>query len=314
MTNPTTGRMAIYSWLSPITGFVEIAWQSTNVQASGGTRYFVEKNNSSNTLVDVSLPGGSVGDTTGLRTIFGVPITIGDRINFVIDADGSGNSDSQSIKFTITPGTAIGTRSWNIDSSGDWKMAENWHPDGIPNDVFHTARFGPVINSPRIVFTETDVTVRAVEFESVNTYAVTGIGTVNVSAGTSPFSSSLAVLVGNHQFQAPVRLHNDTNVHVSLGASLAFINSLDLNGRTLTMSGGGELGIRSDLITGGGMLNIQQGTLLGNGTVGGDVDNSGGTIKPGNPSASFFALPEPSALLTFVGGLLGIAFFLRRRR
>ena len=45
MTNPTTGRMAIYSWLSPITGFVEIAWQSTNVQASGGTRYFVEKNN-----------------------------------------------------------------------------------------------------------------------------------------------------------------------------------------------------------------------------------------------------------------------------
>ena len=77
-------------------------------------------------------------------------------------------------------------------------------------------------------------------------------------------------------------LQANTTANVASGATLVFNNALNLNSNTLTKSGNGEMAIRNVLITGGGTVNIQQGTISGNGTIGGDVNNGGGTISPGN--------------------------------
>jgi len=127
---------------------------------------------------------------------------------------------------------------------------------------------------------------------------------VNLDAGTSP--ANIEVLLGNHQFQAEVNLNSDTEVSVSTGTSLAFNNTLSPNGNTLTKSEGGDLGIRNTLVGGGGTVDVQFGVVFGNGTVGGDLNNPGGTISPRNGPGSLLALPEPTAWLMLVCGLWSV--------
>ena len=94
---------------------------------------------------------------------------------------------------------------------------------------------------------------------------------------------------------------------VASGSRLTFTNTLDLNGQTLTMSGAGDVAINNKLVTNGGTLVGLQGTISGVGTIGGDVNNEGGIISPGNALSfgdSVSGVPEPSSLLLLMlGGL-----------
>ena len=74
-------------------------------------------------------------------------------------------------------------------------------------------------------------------------------------------------------------------------------------GNTLTKTGSGDIAIRNDLVLGHGIVNVQQGTVLGNGTIGGDVQNDGGTISPGN-LLRILMVPEPCAVALLVMGIL----------
>ena len=42
------------------------------------------------------------------------------------------------------------------------------------------------------------------------------------------------------------------------------------------------MAINNNVLTGGGTINCEQGTCSGTGTVGGDLNNSGGTVAPGD--------------------------------
>ena len=248
-----------------------------------------------------------------------------DLPNFVLRAQNAGTPDSNQYAYingfqivNTTGGGPIPTptdRAWRDDISGDWHEVSNWLPLGVPNDDTQTATFGDVINQPRAVFLDTDVTVKKVVFLSTNRYAVTGTGIVNLDAGTSSDPSSFDVLLGDHEFQAKVRLHTDTEVTIAGGTSLTFNNTLDLGGNTLTKLEAGDLRIRNDLVTGGGMINVLQGTVSGNGTVGGDLNNDGGAISPGNPSAvPLSGVPEPSTFLMLAVGFLSVVVCWTRGR
>ena len=93
------------------------------------------------------------------------------------------------------------------------------------------------------------------------------------------------VLQGSHEFQARVNLLHDATATITSGAMLIMNNALDLGGNRLTKTGAGELAIRNDLITNGGAVDLQQGLVSGNGTIGGDLNNDGGTISPGNSNS-----------------------------
>ena len=172
-------------------------------------------------------------------------------------------------------------RSWNSDEGGDWMNCLNWNPALVPNDPEFKVTFGDVISQSRTVFTDVPVTVNTVTFDSSSTYAVGGIATINLSASSSK-DPSITVVEGSHQFQSQVDLNAATSVDVAGGATLTFNNALNLNGNTLTQTGAGTMTINNVLSTGGGVVTLANGTLTGRGVVGGDVENTGGTVAPGS--------------------------------
>ena len=167
-----------------------------------------------------------------------------------------------------------------VNGLGSWTVATNWNPAQAPNTNQATAVFGSVITAPRTVVVDAAVTVKAVEFNNSNTYAIAGTGSVNLEADTG--SAAITVAQGTHEFQARVNLLDDTNANVAVGATLEFNNRLSLGGNTLTKDGGGALRINNDLNTGGGAIVVLGGTVGGSGTIGGDLVNSAGTVTPGN--------------------------------
>lgn len=205
---------------------------------------------------------------------------------------------------------------WRHDVSADWNIDTNWSEFGVPNSAGQSAVFGSAITTLQTVFTNTDVTVNDVQFDNPNTYIVAGGGTINLTAGTQGMpTSGVSVAQGTHQFQAAVQLNNDATADVTAGASLHFINALNLGGHTLTKIGDGELAIRNDLVTGGGMVSLQQGTISGNGTVGGDLLNDGGSISPGNSSnGAVSSVPEPTTLVFLTLGAIALGWNCGRRQ
>ena len=212
------------------------------------------------------------------------------------------------------------TFTWNLTGGGDWNTRTNWSaaaPSVAPNGN-HDAIFGDKIASASTVFTDIDVSVRRIDFDHDQTYVVAGAGSINLTTGTDS-SGDLAPVIntlqGTHKFQAPVHFHDSGSVNVASDSTLIFDGALHLTGNTLTKTGVGTMSIRNDFVTGGGTLIIAEGMVSGNGTLGGNLENNGGVISPGNSSAAAATqTPEPgSSLLLVLGGVL-MGWAWRRRK
>jgi len=211
--------------------------------------------------------------------------------------------------------------SWRNDESGDWNSAGNWTPAKIPNKQEDgsgvTAIFGDAVTQNQTVFTDADVTIRAVQFVNSNRYVIAGGGSVSFESDTSAPNARIDVLIGNHEFQAPVILESDTDATLAGGTSLTLNNALDLQGHTLTSAGSGTLNINNNLITGGGTVVVNGGVIAGNGTVSGDLRNEGGIISPGNSDGIVggdISVPEPSTFVLCGLCLVGLLARALRKR
>ena len=170
-----------------------------------------------------------------------------------------------------------------------WTTRGNWDA-GVPGvdetqNANHTVSFGNVITTNRTVFTDSNVTVRAITFDNSATYNISGLGSVTLVQGTatgSPADSSVTVDQGSHQFQAVVNLNDNTTANIASGSSLEFINRLNLNGNTLTKTGDGTLLINNSFNMGSGDIINNGGVIGGGGKISGSVDNARGTVAPGN--------------------------------
>ena len=216
---------------------------------------------------------------------------------------------------------------WATDGISEWAQPRNWHYDGTPpaggvraNGADHTAVFADAISVPTTVVTNAAITVNRIEFNNAaNSYAVGGHGSVNLAAKTSnpPMNPSISVL-GTHQFQVNVNLYDDTTVNVSSESTVIFNNDLTLNANTLTKIGPGTMAINNVLTSGGGAIDCDQGTCSGSGVIGGDLNNLGGTISPGDSAVGAAQIPEPGAMLLLLIGMVAysclarISYTLRR--
>ena len=90
-----------------------------------------------------------------------------------IDAIFNGNL-SGVVNGNITP---LPETAWRVDKSGSWHNRGNW-TNNLPDPASgrFTAIFDDAINSPRVVTTETDVTIRAILFDHDVSYAISGHG------------------------------------------------------------------------------------------------------------------------------------------
>ena len=204
-------------------------------------------------------------------------------------------------------------KTWRRDASGDWNDAGNWS-GGVPDDDREIAIFSDVIQTPRTVFTDSDVTVQAIQFVNSNTYAIAGTGSVTLQTGTSATQSDVIVFTGDHEFQTPVHLNNLTDVTVASGSILIFNNALNLGGQILNKKGDGDMSIRNDLVAAGGTINVMGGVVSGNGTVSGILNNESGVISPGNNlGAMNSVVPEPSTEVMLAWAMFALTIWARRR-
>lgn len=145
---------------------------------------------------------------------------------------------------------------WNLNGSGDWNVAGNWS-GSIPNAVGAVAKFGSVITSKQTVYSNSPVTVGALQFDNANSYNIAGFGplTIQVSSGVG----SIDVAQGSHRINLPLVFASDTAVTVASGATLTIGNPVTIKAnKTVTRTG--NVLIQAPLtIETGGALNLGAG-------------------------------------------------------
>jgi len=234
---------------------------------------------------------------------------------FLVEGNGmdiGGGFDNLSVEFTsVTPPPP--DKFWANTSGGDWFDGPWVNGRPIEN---HRVVFGDFILANSTVFVDSDVTVNALLFDNDNSYAIAGTASLNLEPGTLG-DPAIDATRGAHELQARVNLGDNSSADISAGASVEFVNRLNLNGHTLTKSGDGTLLINNSFNTGSGTLVGAGGVIGGGGTIGGNLNNSAGIVAPGNQvlrlafNGSLAAVPEPSALALVL--LANLALVLRRR-
>ena len=169
-------------------------------------------------------------------------------------------------------------REWEFNASGDWNDAKNWLHSIIPTANTHDALFGNFVRNPQTIFTNSGVTVRSIEFDNVSV-VVAGAGIVTLEADSG--NASLNATQGSHEMQAAMSANSNVDVNVSAGATLKINNGLDLNGNDLVKTGAGDFQLNSQ-VTDAGNLTLLLGSLSGSSSMGGDLNNEGGVVSPGN--------------------------------
>ncbi|MEX2317540.1 MAG: PQQ-dependent sugar dehydrogenase [Pirellulales bacterium] len=173
------------------------------------------------------------------------------------------------------------TATWNINAGGNWASLGSWSSSfgAVPNANNHNVVFAGIISAAHTVYTDANVTAKSMTFANANKYAVGGGGTITLAADTG--NSSIIVTLGSHEIQAALALGSDTDVSAAAGTRLDIGNSVNLNGRTMSVSGQGQVFLHSNLNTANGTVN-NTGKLGGHGRINGALNNNGGTIMPGS--------------------------------
>ena len=107
--------------------------------------------------------------------------------------------------------------SWNSDGFGTWSSSSNWTPGISPDTNEESVTFGDLtggpLSSPTTVVVDSDVTIKAITFDSAVAYGIAGQGTVQLESNSGP--STLNVAQGTHEFQGRLSLNNDTNSNIA---------------------------------------------------------------------------------------------------
>ncbi len=164
---------------------------------------------------------------------------------------------------------------WKVNAMGDWSAGGNWI-GVVPNSNQNIVILGGAITADRTVATDTNVTIRGIEFDNANSYVVAGAGTLNLEDGfdfdpPEAYQSTINVAQGSHQFQLSVALGTNTEVTIADGATLTFNGALNKNGYSMTQKGDGTLVVNNIVATGGGALIAAEGMLAGTGMIGGNL-------------------------------------------
>ena len=101
LVHPGANQLVVLSWLSPSGGTAIIEFSFTDLDATcgNGIAWFVERNDAGATLASGSIPSGGGSDS---RSLSGVSVRAGDRINFVVDPNSDYLCDSTKLTATIT--------------------------------------------------------------------------------------------------------------------------------------------------------------------------------------------------------------------
>ena len=199
---------------------------------------------------------------------------------------------------------------WAPVGAGAWTATGNWSTNttpGSPNANTAIVRFGSAITAASTVYADTNVMAKRLEFNNANKYVVGGAGTITLDADSG--NAQIGVLLGSHEIQASLALLNDNlDVSAAAGTRLDINNRLNLNGKTMNITGAGIVSVNNRLDTGTLGLVANTATLQGTGTINGSLqNNAGGIVSPGNSPGTLsvdgtYVQAAGSTLLMELGG------------
>lgn len=190
----------------------------------------------------------------------------------------SGTVQIDDIVLTAGVGPSVTDYAWGVNGSGSWTQATNWAPAGVPGAIpgrQHVV-FGNVITAPQTVFTNSTRNVNSIEFASGQTYAISGAGAITLqtdASGASPVAPVIRATTGSHQIQVPVNLVDSASVVASPGASIDFNNQINLNGKTLTITG--NVRLNNSTVGGGSVVSLGALATAQSSEIGGDLVSQG---------------------------------------
>ena len=192
-----------------------------------------------------------------------------------------GNVQIDDIVLEVSEAPVSTEYEWTAAGSGNWNLATNWTPAGIPGTTvgIQSVTLGSAISATQTIYNNATRNLNGLDINNSNSYVVAGTGLLQFEAntsGTNPVAPTINVATGAHQIQLAVELLDDTSVTVAGGASLDFNNQIDLNGNTLTTSG--TVRINHSTI-GRGTVN-STGALVASGVsnIGGDLVSTGALV------------------------------------
>jgi hypothetical protein len=150
------------------------------------------------------------------------------------------------------PSAQPSTFTWNLTGAGDWNNSGNWLPSGIIPNGNHEVVFGNTITGPSTVYTDQNVTVRVIKFDSANSYGIAGQGTITLNQGTSA-SAAINVMQGAHDIKANLNVTSPLTISASPGTVLDINDSVSIGANTVTVTGTGTVNFNGQ-VSGGGTI------------------------------------------------------------
>jgi hypothetical protein len=140
---------------------------------------------------------------------------------------GAGSSDFPGVTGQlILDQASLGPPTWNAATGGNWNTGGNWS-GGIPAPGGEANFFG-AITANSTVFTDSDVTVSKLHFDSPHTYNIAGTGTMTIQ--NSSGNGLIEVLNGTQKINLPLVIASTTDLSVANGATLKISDPLTVNG------------------------------------------------------------------------------------
>jgi hypothetical protein len=96
-----------------------------------------------------------------------------------------------------------------------------------------------------------------------------------VSFDADSGNAGVDVLEGSHEIQVAVSLVDDTTVNASAGTELDFNNTITTGGRTLSISGTGQVNINNSVVGGGSVTSSGVLGTAGSSSIGGNLTSTG---------------------------------------
>jgi hypothetical protein len=153
------------------------------------------------------------------------------------------------------PGRCV-TCTWNVNGSGNFNVATNYMGDspGLafpPSGDDTTVIFGPVLTAAAgaTVYTNTNVPIKELRFDNMNTYALAGPGAITLDSNSG--NALINVLQGNHEIQADLILNDNVTATAAAGSSLNINTPIYLNGHTFTVAAGSTVNMNGGQVIGG---------------------------------------------------------------
>jgi len=207
-----------------------------------------------------SFAGAALTDPVALGQAADGDVYIAEEGGRVLRFDGLGNFREvvDAAPVALASGTlelapaAAGERTWTHSGGGNWADLDNWHYWNRPDTSAEIVTLGSAITAAATLSLDRDYTIKGIRFRSDASYTLAGPGGLVIEAGTG--RGLLHAQRGSHVVSLEIALADDLDLFVEESSVLRLEGGLSLGGKTLRVSGAGEVVLAGGISGTGGLL------------------------------------------------------------